>query len=331
MHTFTRLRPLFSMTGLLLALAIALPAQAQRLCEAIVADALETAAENCSDFAGDNACYGYDALTATFHADTIEDDLGTEDLLIPLPVIHTLDGSGFDAESDEWGLGYVQLGTELGAFNEGEAVRLIMMGDVTLENTVTPDDENNVPFAVMYMLANQNTACPEAVNNLVIQSPEGTEGKITINEVPVYFGSTIVLGFGEDAGDDVMYLTVLDGYAVVDPNTPRELTITTREYSVVPSVESEPIDDLLVGGSALDTNGEPLTRPIVADNFSLPEPLTEDGEGFRSLEYYRTIEAIPDSLLNYAIDLEVEIQPCACEEEGFVPSETFSGSKSGGN
>jgi hypothetical protein len=301
MHTFTRLRPLFSMTGLLLAFTIALPIQAQRLCETIVADALESARENCGQLDGDAVCYGYDALTTSFHQGVTDGTFDSRNNRFPAPLVHVLDGSGFDAESDEWGIAYIQVGTDLtDVFDPGQSIRFVLMGDVTLENAWSPE-ETELAFASTYMTVTEASACPEAVNNLVIQTPKDVEGLFYINEVPIIIGSTVVIGWAEENDEFLMYVTVLDGRAVIDPDTPTQRTVFQGQVSVVPIIDCEDVFDYNTDELAIDTTGEPLARCFPDVTFAPVENLSATGDDFRSLSYYQTIENLPSELLNYDI------------------------------
>jgi len=302
---------ILSVVGFLLLLAV--PVHAQRLCEAIVANALEAAGENCKNLKGDQACYGYNTLNPTFYDAMGANTLQTQGSSVELPVVHILAGAAYDEEEDEWGIGYLQLWD--GEFEDGESVRIILMGDVTVENAIEPSDEEFGYFEIIYVTTGEDSDCQEAVNDMVLQAPKGTVGRMYINDVPVTFGSTVVFGWDTENGDDVMYVTVLDGEVVVDADTPNEQVIGMREVSLVAVDSEEPILDALTGEPVLDADGNPVMRRFMGEGFSDSQPLTADGEGFRSLEYYRTFEQIPEELLNYPIDLEAEEELCECEFE----------------
>jgi|GEM_PF-6465441 len=306
--------PVFIMS-VCLVLVFTLPVGAQRLCEAIVEKALEQAGENCGELSGDVACYGYDTLSPTFYEDTDEIVLRTAGSSVDLAPLHILEGTGFDAEEDEWSIGYVQIGEGAPELEDGEAIRLIMLGDITVENAVEPDDNALVPFESIFMSEGDDSDCQEAVNDLVIQTPPSTGIIMTINDVTVGMGSTVVYGWANNE----MYVTVLDGEAFMNYGEADEQVIGQLEVATTASrTVEEPMVDAQTGAPVLDENGNPVMRRYVERDFSEPTELSDDNEGYRTLSYYETFEGIPESLLNYPIDLE---GVCECELDDDVVAE----------
>lgn len=301
-----------------LVLTVALPVNAQRLCEDLVDKALEKAGENCGGLEGDQACYGYDNLAPTFFEEVEDDVLTVEGSTIELSPVHTIESTGFDAEEDEWGIGYLQIGDgDSDEFEEGEFVRVIMMGDVTIENQIEPDADGFIAFEEIIMTAGEESDCQEAVNDMVIQAPQGSQIQMVINGIPVVMGSTVVYGWGEAEGTEFMYVTVLDGRAY--PNDSDDLEIGLRQGRIVLfEGDEEQILDPVTGEPVMDENGEPMMRRYVGAEWSDPYTLVEEDGGFWTLGYYETFEKIPESLLNYPIDLQAEDEPCECELDDVV-------------
>lgn len=305
-----KLRLIFIVVGLLITVV---PINAQRLCEALVEKALDKAEESCAGLEDDKACYGYDSLTPTFYEDVEDDALTFEGSSVDLSPLHIVQGTGLDAEEDEWGIGFIQMGVDSSTNEEGGQFRILLLGDVTVENIVTPDDDEFDAFDIVHMSAGNESECQEAVNDMIIQSPQGVVGEIIVNEVPIEFGSTLVLGWGVDEGNEVMYVTVLDGEAYIDPGTAQEQVIGMREVSAVMASEAEPVLDPQTGYAVLDKNGDPVMRRYVEPQFYNTQSLSPDEDGFWNLEYYRSFENLPEGLLYYPIDLEAEEEPCECE------------------
>ena len=83
----------------------------------------------------------------------------------------------------------------------GQAITFLLMGDATLENAVTPEaaaGREGVPAfspmqAVYFAAGLGRPACHAAPSALVIQSPQGMEVALRINDLDVTIGSTIVV------------------------------------------------------------------------------------------------------------------------------------------
>jgi len=109
--------------------------QAQRLCEALVENALEQAGDNCTEQDGELVCYAYDNLSATFF-ETASSSVFTPSSIIDIPAVHTVKSNPLDLEEDEWGIAYLQLQANLPEATANSSVRMIMLGEVLLENAV---------------------------------------------------------------------------------------------------------------------------------------------------------------------------------------------------
>jgi|GEM_PF-2960452 len=132
--------------------------QAQRLCEALVEAAFEQATINCSEQDGELACYAYDNLSVSFfNSDGVSPF--TPSNILELPVLHTMVSSPIDLEEDEWGIAYLQVQSNLPDALENSSVRVIMMGDVLLENAV--DETFDAPLDTLLIAVSQNTVIRE--------------------------------------------------------------------------------------------------------------------------------------------------------------------------
>lgn len=111
--------------------------QAQRLCESIVENAFVQAGENCQLLDGEISCYAYDSLRSTFHANVESAQFVAPGSIVELNSLHTIESASVDLEEDEWGIAYLQAQLNLDDSPTPEsAVRLIMLGDVFMENAI---------------------------------------------------------------------------------------------------------------------------------------------------------------------------------------------------
>jgi LysM repeat protein len=130
---------IFSLMFVLLALfAVTFSASAQRLCETLVEDALDDTDDNCDLTQPNDACYGFDTLDSYFFTEGDFEFRSPADL-IRLGELHTVHSQPLDLESDEWGVGYFEMKATLHTQTD-EAVNVLMLGDVAMENAVEPED-----------------------------------------------------------------------------------------------------------------------------------------------------------------------------------------------
>lgn len=367
--------------------------QAQRLCEALVDNAMLQASENCIERDGEMSCYAYDNLSAT-HFD--QSHLGT--FIAPgnvadLATVHTIQSAAIDLEEDEWGVAYLQTRANLPTVTADESVRLFMLGEVFMENAIEgnpsisvdvvfitttdgallrdsptdtgvtiatapnalvleanalsddrlwlrtsyegqtawvkrdelfPNDaidglplasaaaidttsSSNSAFGSLYFSTGGDSDCQEAPNTLVIQTPLGQPTDLTINDIPIQFGSTVAMGFSTVDGQDVMWITVIEGKVTLYPNTPQAVVIEgnhTTQAVVSPPVGAgaQAILDKVTGAPIISTSGIPFVRRIPTTGFASPTPLTTDGNTYKSATYYNTVYKLPESLLNYPLN-----------------------------
>jgi|GEM_PF-6765888 len=110
--------------------------QAQRLCEALVDNALDEAGSNCVEQDGELGCYAYDSISSTFFDDGQAGSFVSPGSTAELSTLHTLRSAELDLEEDEWGIAYLQSSVSLEAATADSSVRLFMLGDVFMENGV---------------------------------------------------------------------------------------------------------------------------------------------------------------------------------------------------
>jgi len=292
---------------------------AQRLCEAIVQNALAMTEINCGGVSDNTACYGYDSLISTFY-ETSETNVWTQGSLAGVPQIQVIEGSAVDTEADEWGIGYFQIAVEDTSVPVNEAIRVMAFGDVILENVASGDDDSGFPatsgladealLETFYFTTGGDSECQEAMNMVLVQTPQNTEITLIINDVPMTFSSTIALGQTTGTVDNPMFVTVLDGQAVLYPDSEQEVTINEGEVSIAvlssdTDVNSTPMLQAETGLPITDSEGQPVLRHVPVTVFTDPLPLTTEGEGIWNLNYYQTLGQIPTALLNYPIDVSL--------------------------
>jgi len=293
---------------------------AQELCEELSREIFEDTDENCSEASNENACYGFDSISATFFDEISDNFSGSGDLLDMLQ-LHTLHSSAFDEELEEWGIGYFRVSLE----NSDDPLIIMAAGDVIVENAVDTASESELGAMQAFNFTTGGPSlCTDAPNAVFIQSPVDTEVDLVINSTPLRIGSTIVMGTideNENDGntqDDTMWMGVIEGQLVLYPGTPQEIIIPEGFISTVLLTDNEgdvpggnnildtllvPVLDPVTGEPILGPDGQPFYRQIPAAPFINPIAITENGNGIFNWSNYGFIENIPTGLLNYEVDV----------------------------
>jgi uncharacterized protein YraI len=116
----------------------ALPLVAQVDCPAAVKQALESATTACSSLPRNTACYGNNRVIATDF-----EGASVNNFDLPGSVVDLLDLGGlatfpFDTETNTWGVALLAIQADLPDTLPGQNVTLVVFGDVSLENEVSP-------------------------------------------------------------------------------------------------------------------------------------------------------------------------------------------------
>ena len=293
---------------------------AQQLCEEITREIFESTEANCAETANERACYGFDNISVTFFED-IGDSFTNPGDVLEMSQIHTLHSNAFDEELEEWGIGYFRIGLE----ESDEPLIIIVAGDVIVEQDRQAAAEAGLaPMQAFNFTTAGPSSCTEAPNAVFIQSPPDIDVDLVVNSTPIRIGSTIVLGTYDEnteddaPQDDTMWIAVVEGEAVIDPESDNPVILPEGNASTVDLTDEDgendngdnvlnpnlvPVLDPLTGEPILGLDGEPFYRQIPEEEFSEPIEITEDGTGFLNWESFAFIENVPSGLLNYDVDV----------------------------
>ena len=138
-------RMLILLLSLLIALpgGAALPVQAQggaESCPAYINDALQALDTTCAATGRNEACYGNTQLTAAFWPGAEPPAFSAPADRVNVALVQTLTGSALQPDVPSWGLGVMQLQANIPDTLPGQNVTFLLVGDVTVENQVTPED-----------------------------------------------------------------------------------------------------------------------------------------------------------------------------------------------
>lgn len=137
-------KPILSALLILLFFALSGPASAQgglESCPAVVQAALETVEGVCTGLGRNLSCYGYDRVDAVFWEPRDDLVFNAPADRVPLIDIRRIATAPLDVERDLWGVAALHVqAADLPETLPGQSVMFLLMGDVTLENAVTPEE-----------------------------------------------------------------------------------------------------------------------------------------------------------------------------------------------
>lgn len=120
------------------------PAQAQGVganCPAVVASALQSVEGVCTGLGRNESCYGFNRVDALFWESREDLVFSAPSDRVPLIELRQIATAPLDVERNEWGVAALQLQSpDLPATLPGQAVMFLLMGDVSLENQVAPEE-----------------------------------------------------------------------------------------------------------------------------------------------------------------------------------------------
>lgn len=126
---FRRMKPLWYLLPLLIVVVV--PLLAQDDCPDFVETTLVEIDQLCADTARNQACYANDAVDASVRGDARFETTGD---LVAVDDVERLALSPFDAEQNVWGVVMMRLQANLPDTTPGQAVTMLLIGDVQIEN-----------------------------------------------------------------------------------------------------------------------------------------------------------------------------------------------------
>ena len=142
---FQRTSAIVACLGLVasLLLAATLPAQAQAdpdACPALVEAALQAIDAACTDLGRGEACYGHTRVEVIPWDEASDLTFAAPADRVPLLDLHSLTTAPLDLASEEWGVAVLSLQARVEGALPGQAITFLLMGDATLQNTVSPEE-----------------------------------------------------------------------------------------------------------------------------------------------------------------------------------------------
>src|SRR5688572_7788993 len=127
---------IFALLSGLLSLAIVI-AQAET-CPELVSQALLAVDEACATTGRNEACYGYDQVEASFLTSVADDFFASPADISPIAEIETIRTAPLNTATGVWGVAIMNLQADLPNTIPGQSVTFVLLGDVEVENAVSP-------------------------------------------------------------------------------------------------------------------------------------------------------------------------------------------------
>jgi hypothetical protein len=172
-----RLLPLF-IAGFALLSVMPVSGWAQTSCPALVEEAITALGDNCSGLDRNAACYGFDHVEATFTEPVAPDYFTRPADRTALTTVDTLRTAPLDLTLGEWGIAVLNVQANVPNTLPGQAVTVLLMGDVAVENAVTADSAELVlpaePITVITQTTTDLLTEPDAAVVVLPSLPSGT-------------------------------------------------------------------------------------------------------------------------------------------------------------
>lgn len=136
MRGFTR----NSIWGIMLTLLTVFVVAAQASnCTALLEDALLAVEDNCDRTGRNEACYGYNQVSASFINEVADDFFTQPSDVVGIAEIETIRTAGLNLDSGIWGVATMNIQANLPNTLPGQNVTFMLLGDVEVENGVDPE------------------------------------------------------------------------------------------------------------------------------------------------------------------------------------------------
>ncbi len=179
----------------------------ENLCPALVEEALAAIGDNCGDLGRNQACYGYNQVSATFAQDVPEGYFTQPADRADLTYLQTIQTAPLDIEQNTWGIALMNVQANVPNTLPGQAVVFMLLGDVRVENAVAPDEAfiPADPVATTVTVSSANVRSLAGSNAFVLgtlpfgsevladaQTPDGQWFRIIFDDAPAWISREVI-------------------------------------------------------------------------------------------------------------------------------------------
>lgn len=112
-------------------------------CSVFLDEALSALEDNCDGTGRNEACYGYNQISASFISEVSEDFFTQPSDKSDIAEIASINTAPFNANNSTWGVALMNIQANLPNTLPGQSVTFILMGDMEVENAVDPENVFN--------------------------------------------------------------------------------------------------------------------------------------------------------------------------------------------
>jgi hypothetical protein len=151
---------------------------AQTSCPGLVEQAITALGDNCSALDRNTACYGYDHVEATFSEEVTADFFTRPADRTILTALDTLRTAPLNVALEEWGIAVLNVQANVPNTVPGQAVTVLLMGDVAVENRVAADSDQLVlpsePITIITQTTTDMLSEPNMAGDVLASLPTGS-------------------------------------------------------------------------------------------------------------------------------------------------------------
>jgi hypothetical protein len=139
--------------------------------------ALEEISDNCANLERNAACYGFNRVDATFVDEIADDYFSLPADRAGLKTLNTIQNAPMDVDLEHWGITVMSVQANVPNSLPGQAVVFMLLGDVEVENAVSPDqvfEGLETPISVTTLTASNLRSFPSLNANVVSSVGVGT-------------------------------------------------------------------------------------------------------------------------------------------------------------
>ena len=127
-------------------------------CATLLDDALVALEGNCNSLGRNQACYGYNQVSASFSTEVSEDFFIQPADTADVADLETIRTASFNVSNSTWGIALMKIQANLPNTLPGQAVTFVLMGDMEVESAVAPETVFNPSDGVEITITSPNGA-----------------------------------------------------------------------------------------------------------------------------------------------------------------------------